>query len=516
MGRYSELQPRKTRSSKDRRSLPIFQGAPSEQSSLTKRACSSSVTLDAHARDRRTPHVTKERGKDVKFPRTLLISTHDVGFWESGQRTPPSSPPRESIRMERPFNFTARLPPPAKYPTGRHYRHSSDFYVKYSTTRAVSENRKPTCLLSVALPDNKTNQIDGSSDEQTSCRLKAPALARSRLSHVRNTTEESNESQSLPSPPPSPIPETSHQTQRLERESTDLPSPTPSVFPQPSDLSIETPTPLTKASPAQGGFPFPRVARDGSPLTPLKLRARGLSLLQSRASVPTSRSGSRTPSSQTPDRFIYPRNSGSIRDAFETRQSPTTLPFHERIARSHHAAPNPFGRRVRSISHGQIEEELRRSRIHLDSHRPNNLRSGNSTLGLRRGSITDGTRQISTGAVWNVGGSYAAIGDSVAGTTDGRRGLLSTGTSAPLYSANFLDRLDPREEVEAHSRRVALALDVDISARILNSPISPSESTNVVSPPSSSSSTPHVHRQFGSPVWKDSAWVKEGDTSSLL
>lgn len=126
----------------------------------------------------------------------------------------------------------------------------------------------------------------------------------------------------------------------------------------------------------------------------------------------------------------------------------------------------------------------------------------NAAIAYRRSSFTVGTRQISTGAVWNVGGP-SAVSDTVVGVSTGRGGMLGTGTSAPLYTSSFLDRADPEAELEAYEQRLALALGVDQRSRVLqHSPALDSRIEIDTCTPS-----PGKHR------WRDNAWIKD-DVSS--
>lgn len=111
-------------------------------------------------------------------------------------------------------------------------------------------------------------------------------------------------------------------------------------------------------------------------------------------------------------------------------------------------------------------------------------------------------RQISAGAVWNVGGPSAATGGSPAGISDGHGGLLGSGTNAPMYLANFIATDTPRQDRERHESRLALALDIDQATRVLN--ISNQDSPKDLSPASP---------QYGkrSPfTWKDNTWMRTG------
>jgi hypothetical protein len=76
-------------------------------------------------------------------------------------------------------------------------------------------------------------------------------------------------------------------------------------------------------------------------------------------------------------------------------------------------------------------------------------------------------RQISAGAVWNVGGQVTAQITSPRAIADGQGGLLSSSTHAPLHIAHFLDHDTPDQDLRRHEDRVALALGVDPATRIL-------------------------------------------------
>jgi hypothetical protein len=165
---------------------------------------------------------------------------------------------------------------------------------------------------------------------------------------------------------------------------------------------------------------------------------------------------------------------------------------------------DPFSRRLRRS--GRLNDELRGLREahsliigRASAHR----RVAN--LVHRRVSSTLGARQVSTGAVWNVGGP-SAVSDTVIGVSTGRGGMLGSGTNAPLYTSTFLNRADPDAELEAYERRLALAMDVDQADRILqHSPtVSRSHSTK------SGAVASHMKH-----TWRDSAWIKDGVTPRL-
>jgi hypothetical protein len=151
-----------------------------------------------------------------------------------------------------------------------------------------------------------------------------------------------------------------------------------------------------------------------------------------------------------------------------------------------------------------MNEELRglREAHSVISGRTNaNRRNAN----FRRSSVPLGVRLVSAGAVWNIGGP-SAVSDTVVGVSTGRGRMLGSGTNAPLYKSAFLNRADPEAELEAYERRLALALDVDQTDRILQHSSSPASQT----PPHSAAASQAKH------VWRDGAWIRDGVKSRLF
>ncbi|KAJ5169383.1 uncharacterized protein N7500_002166 [Penicillium coprophilum] len=110
-------------------------------------------------------------------------------------------------------------------------------------------------------------------------------------------------------------------------------------------------------------------------------------------------------------------------------------------------------------------------------------------------------RQVSAGAVWNVGGTSAVLGGSVIGALDDTPITSTNGSStAPIFVARFLPKKPKHSEQEIHESRLALALGIDPTTRqlgtclrYLGAPLNPA--------------SPDFERL--SPfVWKDSAWKK--------
>jgi hypothetical protein len=206
---------------------------------------------------------------------------------------------------------------------------------------------------------------------------------------------------------------------------------------------------------------------------------------------------------ETPDRFIAnPRPPAVMRESFELNKPAER----ESLSRcGTHSSRDPFSDRLRRSR--RLNEELRALR---ETHytiigRANSARR-NVAISPSRGSPMSAARQLSAGGVWNVGGPFAAS-DTVAGVPDGRGGVLGSGTNAPLFTSSFFDRADPEAELEAYERRLALALEINQSDRVLQHLPIP-EHMNCKH---HRSSTPYPHH-----VWRDSAWTHDNIKSRLF
>jgi hypothetical protein len=99
------------------------------------------------------------------------------------------------------------------------------------------------------------------------------------------------------------------------------------------------------------------------------------------------------------------------------------------------------------------------------------------------------TRAASTGSIWTVGGSIVT------------EGVAST-TNASHYTADFLRKNTPSDEEFTHGQRVAVAMEIDQSARILDHGSPPSSPGSPQSPGSGGSGS--------SRVWRNGIWDKDG------
>jgi hypothetical protein len=222
-----------------------------------------------------------------------------------------------------------------------------------------------------------------------------------------------------------------------------------------------------------------------SPLRPSQWISRGGLLASPRKSQ-----------TSTPDRFIHCRRPPAVtRESFELNKPNER----EQISRQgHRVGGDPFSRRVRRSD--RLNAELRGLR---EAHTVIAGRSTGSTQSpsprLRSNSLVIAARQISAGAVWNVGGP-SSVSNTVAAVSTGNGGMLGSGTIAPLYTSTFLNRADPEAELEAYERRLALALEVDQTERVLHHSSLPSSR-----PGSRQQNTP-PHQPH---VWRDGAWAQD-------
>ncbi|RAK82685.1 WD40 repeat domain-containing protein [Aspergillus fijiensis CBS 313.89] len=116
----------------------------------------------------------------------------------------------------------------------------------------------------------------------------------------------------------------------------------------------------------------------------------------------------------------------------------------------------------------------------------------------------DISRQISYGAVWNVGGNSASLGRASTTVARGSGSHFASGTTAPMFTARFLPQTAANEEREKHKSRVALALDFDPATRLIQSSKPWSLLRGLPNPASSD------YERFSPFVWKDNAWKRNG------
>jgi len=254
-----------------------------------------------------------------------------------------------------------------------------------------------------------------------------------------------------------------------------------------SQIGTDDFTPLVAPSFGKGAaaFPFPRhPGRDVS--TSMRRQSRYPSVLLGHCERNATPRQKRlmTGGTQTPDRFI-PSRAGT-----PTKQS---LLLTKQRAKPWRATvePDPFGPvPARSLRMAEQYATIR-------SPAPPPHPVGTATR------VTDASappvRAPSLGTVWTVGG--ALVTEGVASITNGRGGRITSGTNAPHYTADFIRKNAMTEDEVTHSKRLALAMDIDQNAKMM-------VQSSPTTPASHSGSEPSPNCK--SRVWKDGIWQQAG------
>ena len=169
------------------------------------------------------------------------------------------------------------------------------------------------------------------------------------------------------------------------------------------------------------------------------------------------------------DRYISNRDRPQdLSKTFQLSKSPDQLSPSEKLLRNNSATPDPFSPlnipRLRSIQ----------SEVAPDDD-PLAIRSRSRTIGvsnipgLTQNNLIVQNRQASVGAVWNVGGNaQASYTGPIRSVSDGRGGFVSSGSNAPMYTSQFLDDDTLAYNASQMEGRIATALDIDRTSRVLN------------------------------------------------
>lgn len=205
----------------------------------------------------------------------------------------------------------------------------------------------------------------------------------------------------------------------------------------------------------------------------------------------------------SPDRFLAPRAESIERESvFRAGKSPHSLSPRERDARQRDHNVDPF--HCTSPSRSRDAVKVRRyspsGRQRPPHFTPSFVHGHDASPGpVDAIESPTGPRQISFGAVWNVGGRNVAQGGPRPGVHDGHGGLLASGTNSPMHTAHFLDRNGSNQDTQQHEDRLALALDIDQASRVLASVSRPPliQSASIESPQRSPFS------------WQNNSWARE-------
>ena len=197
-----------------------------------------------------------------------------------------------------------------------------------------------------------------------------------------------------------------------------------------------------------------------------------------------------------PDRFVPHRDHGApFRERFLTTKHAYKLGPTERILRNDTATPDAFTFRPRRVTPTN-PRVISRSDTGLQPR----TRTRTVLAPLHGNGADPGLtgRTPSHGSVWTVGGIPPAGG----AINNGRGALFQSGTSAPLFRSPFPRAREKTEEEEKHKGRLAAALEIDLTSRVLEvkafknrmAPLNP------------------LRARLGQPktFWNGAGWVKDG------
>ena len=212
------------------------------------------------------------------------------------------------------------------------------------------------------------------------------------------------------------------------------------------------------------------------------------------------------------DRYISGRLTPSESSrTFRSNKPPHQLSAHERLLRNNAASPDPFGpvvmprvRDTRAITpNGSPTGAPSRPRLPI----------GTTDVTTVPDPITMQNRQASVGAIWNISGvSLTQHSGPIRSVSNGRGGFVSGGSNAPMYTSQFIDddTID-QDHFDRMEARLAAALDIDQTVRILNTSCLPQSPRSV--------STGAIGFKRKRPFiesrtrWKNGDWVREGSQS---
>ncbi|TQS37952.1 hypothetical protein Golomagni_01553 [Golovinomyces magnicellulatus] len=162
-----------------------------------------------------------------------------------------------------------------------------------------------------------------------------------------------------------------------------------------------------------------------------------------------------------PDRFL-PRRKGSTSaiESFRANKDPKLMSSDERLSRNQFSNIDAFGFKRVSLLSTATSVNSSPGRIVSVSR---DL-SGGSLLALQSNtSAGNGERQASIGTVWRVGGLAHSTGFS------NERGRSQVNSSnAPIYTTSFSSKPKTQDDIEKLENRLAEALGLDRTARILD------------------------------------------------
>lgn len=283
--------------------------------------------------------------------------------------------------------------------------------------------------------------------------------------------------------------------------------PSPPASPASHCTEPSTPSTENRASEDADSPPFPL-----TPIPLLKLRRSAVTDTgeprKSRGRGIRTTAGLRTPSI-SPDRYIsYRYTLHSASRSFRLSKPPEQLSNVEKLLRHSSATPDPFG--------PLPVRRIREARINASANAdPRAVQSRTRTIGTTnvqhppQDPLAIQNRQASAGAVWNVGGgSQANLSGPIRGVSDGRGGFISSGSNAPMFTSHFFDVDTLEQDNSQLESRLAVALDIDPTCRVLDISRSPVRGRSV------STGSIGTKRKYGyiepRTRWMNDQWVQEG------
>ncbi|KAL8739880.1 MAG: hypothetical protein Q9190_007358 [Brigantiaea leucoxantha] len=283
-----------------------------------------------------------------------------------------------------------------------------------------------------------------------------------------------------------PRPITAPSTPLAEAESPEISSASSETLSSCSTSSFTCPTSNSKLS--------LRISKAGA-------RRRGID-----SGVTTRRATLATPSPTSADRFVSSRHGhGDLQKTFHLSKTNNQLSGTEKLLRNRSASPDPF------VDHHPASRHGRRF-APISAYRQANRSSQRSPNGLNLMQIQDNNasvqdRQANAAAAWTMISPSRRPHGSIAGVFNGRGGLMTSGTNAPLYTTTFVEQNSSEDDLERYEGRLAVALDIDRTRKMLDHSLSSerNRSLNMVG------TSPENLRARSTTQWKYDRWVREGD-----
>ena len=356
--------------------------------------------------------------------------------------------------------------------------------IKYATARPRKRKGRQSLRAASSLPLSLTSEDSGISSSSSNYsaladRCLTPQASESDKSCIPSPDNVSSDS-GYPSPPASDYTVPSIPSTESRADDDENPSPFPL-----------TPVPLSTLS--------HNLSNDVEDSQPPRGRCLG------------AKSGLWTPST-SPDRYISnrytPQDSSKT---FRLSKSPERLSSAEKLLRHPSATPDPFG--------PIAVKRIREARIIASANvNPRVVPARTRTIGTTnvqhppQDPLAAQNRQASAGAVWNVGGgSQANPSGPIRGISNGRGGFTSSGSNAPMFTSHFFDADTPDQDNSQLEGRLAVALDIDQTSKILHISRSPVQGRSF------SYGSVGVKRKhhYVEPRtrWMNGQWVREGSQS---